>query len=189
MKRAVLLHGTDGTPDNNWFPWLKDKLETEGYQVWAPALWDAHTPNRETWDSQILGGRDLSDTIVVGHSSGAVEVLNLLMNPRCPRIRLGVMVSAWAGGPPVPADGIEWDKGQFDNLFPLDGFNFDMIKSNADKLAFLHSDDDPYCPLEQAEYLAEELNAPLTVVHEGHHLGAKFNIEFPELWEIIKPSL
>lgn len=188
MRRAVLLHGTDGAPDNNWFPWLKGKFEAEGYQVWTPQLWDAHTPNREKWDHQILGGRDLSDTIVVGHSSGAVEVLNLLMNPRCPHIRLGVMVGAWAGGSPVPGDGIVWDPGQFDGLFPPDGFDFAAIGANADKLAFLHGDDDPYCPLEQAQQLAKELGAPLTIKHEGHHLGAKFT-ELPELWEIIKPSL
>lgn len=188
MKRAVILHGTDGTPDNNWFPWLKAKLEAEKYQVWAPELPESHTPNRELWDNRMLGSRDISDTIVVGHSSGAVEVLNLLMNPRCPRIRLGVMVSAWAGGPPVAAEGAVWDPGQFDNLFPPDGFDLAAIRNKAEKLAFLHSDDDPYCPLEQVQVLAKQLYASLTVVHEGHHLGAKFT-ELPELWEIIKPSL
>jgi len=193
MKRAVILHGTDGTPVGNWFPWLRGKFEAEGYQVWAPALWESHTPNRETWDHQVLGGRDINETIVVGHSAGAVEALNLLMNPRLTHIRLGVMVGAWASQD-VPAEyekqlkkaGLERE--QFVNLFPPEGFDFKLIKSKADRLAFLHGSDDPFCPLEQAQYLAKELDAPITVVPKGHHLGQKFK-EIPELWEIIKPSL
>lgn len=103
MKRAVILHGTDAAPEQNWFPWLKQKLETEGYEVWAPLLPGNHTPNREVYNDFLLGqeqGWDFTDNIVVGHSSGAVAVLNLLMDPRCPKVKLGVMVGAWAGGTP-----------------------------------------------------------------------------------------
>jgi serine hydrolase len=193
MKRAVILHGTDGTPESNWFPWLKAKLEAEGYQVWVPQLPENHTPNRELWDDRILGSRDMSDTIIVGHSSGAVEVLNLLMNPRCPHIRLGVMVGAWSGLD-MPADYQErvgaagMQEEQFMHLFPPEGFDFELIKSKADRLAFLHGSDDPFCPLEQAKYLASELDASITVVPNGHHLGAKFT-ELPAVWDVIKPSL
>lgn len=186
MKRAVILHGTDGEPGMNWFPWLKGKLEKAGYDVWAPPLPGNHTPNREVYGDFLFGqGWDFADNIVVGHSSGAVEVLNLLMDERFPKIKLGVMVGAWKGDIPK---GYEEDNTQFANLFPPEGFNFARIKQNADKLAFLHGDDDPYCPLEQAKYLAEKLDAPLTVVPNGHHLGAKFT-ELPEAWHIIEPSL
>jgi predicted alpha/beta hydrolase family esterase len=186
MKRAVILHGTDGNPEENWFPWLKARFEGEGYQVWVPELPENHTPNRELWDDRILGSRDMSDTIIVGHSSGAVEVLNLLMNPRCPQIRLGVMVSAWPSGEPVAANGVIWDPGQFDNLFPPDGFDPLIIGAKADKLAFLHGVNDPYCPLEATQKLADELGAHLTAIPDGGHLSVR---ELPELWQIIEPSL
>jgi len=186
MKQAVILHGTDGNPEGNWQPWLKAKLEAAGYQIWVPQLPECHTPNRETYGNFLLNGQhDFTDNIVVGHSSGAVEVLNLLMDSRMAHVQLAVLVGAWAGGIP---GGYEADNTQFNNLFPPDGFDFQAIKQKADKLAFLHGDDDPYCPLEQAQYLAKELAAPITIVQGGHHLGSKFT-ELPELWQIIEPNL
>lgn len=179
-NKTVILHGTDANPEANWFPWLKAKLEAEGYEVWVPLLPENHTPNREVYNDFLFGsGWDFTDNLVVGHSSGAVSALNLLMDARCPKIQMGVMVGAWKGGAPE-----NMDFEPFKNLFPPEGFDFELIKSKAEKLAFMHGADDPFCPLEQAEYLAEKLDAPLTVIQNGHHLGAKFT-ELPELWEII----
>lgn len=184
MKRAVILHGTDGTPESNWFPWLKGKLEAEGYQVWVPLLPENHTPNRETYNDFLLGKPwDFTGNIVIGHSSGAVEVLNLLMDWRCRKIKLGVLVSAWEKGTPI---GME-DQ-QFADLFPPEGFDPERIKQNAKLLAFMHSDDDPYVPLEWVKPLVEKLGAPLTVIPNGHHLGSKY-AELPELWKILEPVL
>jgi predicted alpha/beta hydrolase family esterase len=196
MKRAVILHGTSGKPESNWFMWLKGKLEEQGYEVWVPMLPNNDTPNRNTYNDFLLNSDwDFTDNIVVGHSSGAVEVLNLLMDERCPHIRLGVMVGAWESNDISPTpEQIEAYKQaglsrvQFVDTFPPEGFDFELIKSKADKLSFLHGDDDLYCPVEQAQYLASRLDAPITLVPDGQHLGSRFT-ELPELWDIIKPNL
>jgi len=193
MKRAVILHGTDGTPDSNWFPWLKRKLEEQDYEVWVPLLPENHTPNRHTYNDFLLNSDwDFTDNIVVGHSSGAVSVLNLLLDERCPHIKLGVMASAWATmDTDVSEIDIEkWQQAQleieqFKGLFPSEGFDFELIKSKADKLAFVHGDNDPYCPVKQATYLADELDASLTLVPNGGHLGVQ---ELPELWQVIESA-
>lgn len=183
MKRAVILHGTDANPEANWFPWLKKQLEAEGYEVWAPLLPDNHVPNHETYNNFLFkSGWDFTDNVVVGHSSGAVSVLNLLMDKRCPRIRLGVVVSAWEQGTPATME-----EYQFAHLFPAQGFDFARIKAQADTLAFLHGDDDIYCPLEQAQHLAQELGAPLTTVPGGGHLG-NASQELPQVWDILQKA-
>lgn len=186
MKTALILHGTDGSPDSNWFPWLKAKLESNGYNVWAPLLPNNHYPNRETYGKFLLDQAeyDLSEAIVIGHSSGAVEVLNLLDDDRTPHLKLAVMVGAWAGGKPNGYDTNE----QFERLFPEAGFQFEKMQQKADHIAFLHGDDDPWCPLGQAQFLAEQLHAPITVVPRGGHLGNKY-IELPELWDVLEPNL
>lgn len=152
--------------------------------MWVPLLPENHTPNRQIYNDFLLAdGWDFADNIVVGHSSGAVSILNLLMDERCPHIKLGVMVSAWAHGTPA---GMKAE--QFSGLFPPDDFDFARIKSKADRLAFLHSRDDPYCPLDQAEHLAKELDASISVMENAGHIGGMFT-ELPELWKIIGSAL
>jgi predicted alpha/beta hydrolase family esterase len=187
MKQALLLHGTDGSPELIWIPWLKAKLEAKGYHVWAPLLPENHTPNRETYGKFLLENSeyDLTDAILIGHSSGAVEVLNLLDDARTPHVKLAVMVSAWAGGRP---NGYAAANTQFENLFPEAGFDFAKMREKAGAISFLHSDNDPYCPLEQAQFLAEQLSAPITIVPGGGHLGKQY-AELPELWKLIEPRL
>jgi predicted alpha/beta hydrolase family esterase len=193
MKRAVILHGTDGSPDSNWFPWLKQTLEAHGYKVWVPELPHNHTPNRQVYNDFLFGSDwDFTDNVIIGHSSGAVEVMNLLMDERCPHIRLGVMAGAWASSDVELTEAQRrayeqagLNKEQFEGLFPPEGFDFDIIKSKADELVFLHGDDDPYCPLSQAKWLAEQTQSEIIIVPGGHHLGARF-LELPQLVEMLQ---
>ena len=74
MKRAVLLHGTDGEPNNHWFPWLQKQLKGMGYQIFAPLLPHNHTPNRFEYEEFLKKyGWDFTDNLIIGHSSGATK--------------------------------------------------------------------------------------------------------------------
>ena len=33
---VFIFHGTEGHPQENWFPWLKEKLEANGCKVFVP---------------------------------------------------------------------------------------------------------------------------------------------------------
>ena len=189
MKRAVILHGTNASPESNWFPWLKLKLEAEGYRVWVPALPDNDAPNMQKYNDFLFDSDwDFTDNIVIGHSSGAVAVLNLLMDERCPNIKLGVPVSAWSHGLPTGYVG-----NAHDSTFPKDGYDFKKIKQKANNLEFIHSNNDPYCPLEQARFLVNSLEARITVLKTNYggnadHLGSPLT-ELPELWNILERYL
>lgn len=178
MKRAVLLHGTGGSPESNWLPWLKKQLEEGGYEVWVPELPNNHTPSRHVYNDFLFGSNwDFTNNLVVGHSSGAVSVLNLLGDKRCPHIKVGAMVGAWAH-----MDETDLDAEQFKDLFPPDGFDFGLIKSKADHLLFLHGDNDPLCPLDQAQWLAQETSSEIIIVPGGGHLNRSAGFaELPQL--------
>lgn len=182
MKRAVLLHGTDGEPEGGWRPYIKNELENRGYEVWVPALPNNHTPNMQVYNDFLLSSNwDFSDNLIIGHSSGAVAVLNLLMDERCPEIKTGVAVGAWARN-----EGTDLSREQFKDAFPKDGFDFRIIRSKAENLLFVHGDNDPYCPLEQAKWLAKQLESEVVVIPNGGHLGTDAGYtNFPQLMEIL----
>lgn len=50
-KRAFIIHGWDGYPDEGWFPWLKTELEKNGFQVHVPAMPKSAEPKIEAWVS------------------------------------------------------------------------------------------------------------------------------------------
>ncbi|HSX02124.1 MAG TPA: alpha/beta hydrolase [Candidatus Saccharimonadia bacterium] len=191
MKTALILHGTDGTPQSNWFPWLKAELEKDGYLVWAAALPNAHKPNMELYVKTLLSTKyDLGscpmgwdynkDTLIVGHSSGAVAILGLLQAlPKDITVGTCVLVGSFK-------DDLGWDS--LSELFEKP-FDFELIKTKAKKFIFVHSDNDPYCPLEHAEYLSKQVGGELIVLPGQGHFSAELNPEykeFPRLLEIIK---
>lgn len=38
MKKAIILHAWYSKPEDDWYPWLKGKMEGKGYQVYLPEI-------------------------------------------------------------------------------------------------------------------------------------------------------
>ncbi|RMD67133.1 hypothetical protein D6817_02415, partial [Candidatus Pacearchaeota archaeon] len=75
----VLLHGYTGSPDKNFFPWLKSELEKRGYKVSVPALPNPDAPNIEEQIKFVLETCEFNEhTIVLGHSLGATIALKVV---------------------------------------------------------------------------------------------------------------
>lgn len=189
MKKAVILHGTDGNPHNLWLPWLKLELENRGYEVFAPELPENHTPNKEVYDEFLRNsGWDFTDNIVIGHSSGATTVLNLLSADWFPKIRVAVLVGTFLNEKLTKL--VDWyDPGQFDDLFK-DKYDPASLKQKADRFIFVHGDNDPYCDIEDAKKLCIGLDGEFVVIKNGHHLANSSGIkEIPKLIEKLDSSL
>lgn len=188
MKRAVILHGTNGNHTENWFPWLKSELEKLGYEVWVPDLPGAEKPDMERYKKFLLEQEwDFTDNVVIGHSSGAVAILGLLEAlPENTQIDAAILVGAFTER---LATEPSWEmlRGLFGRPF-----NFDAIKQKARQFIFVHSDDDPYCPLEQAKELHQKLGGEFILMHGCGHFSAKLDprfSQFPELLDIIKKEV
>lgn len=182
-KNALILHGTAGNSQENWFPWLKEKLTKRGYQVWVPDLPKADFPDSRRYNKFILANSSWQfnqHSIIVGHSSGAVSILNLLQQLP-PDKTVGACY--YVG---IFKDNLNWSN--LDGLFyqPLD---FSKIKSQSRLHYFIHSDNDPYCPLKHAEYLHQRIGGDLIVLPKQKHFststrGAKYH-KFPYLLSLI----
>ena len=166
MKNALILHGTANNSQGNWFPWLKQELEKRGWRVWSPDLPSADKPNMKRYIDFLLKNdwQFNEDSVIIGHSSGAVTILGLLARlPDENKVNICILVGAHRD-----SLGRENVKGLFE-----EPFDFDKIKRKARKFVLIHSDNDPYVPLSQAQYLADKLGGELIVKSgQGH-----FNLE------------
>src|SRR3972149_1809387 len=79
-KRVFIAHGWEGTPESGWFPWLKQELETRGFDVFVPQLPDTNHPRREKWVpalAEVVGVPD-EQTYLIGHSMGCQTIARYL---------------------------------------------------------------------------------------------------------------
>ncbi|MBA3724453.1 MAG: alpha/beta hydrolase [Candidatus Levybacteria bacterium] len=184
MKNSLILHGTDATTKDHWFGWLKDELEADGFKVWVPDLPQANKQNSKRYNDFLLAQKDFvidDETIMIGHSSGAVAILGLLQElPDDVTIKKAILVGAFHN------NDLGWES--LEELFEKP-FDFASIKQHAKQITFIHSDNDPYIPLEQAEYLAEKLDGELIILEGQGHFNTgsdpKFT-KFPYLLDVIR---
>src|SRR5947209_2608383 len=159
--KALIIHGTGGDHEENWFPWLKGELEKLGHSVWVPDMPVANKPDVERWSKYLLENNpDFNDWLVIGHSAGAVEVLDLLQKlPEGQRLRAAIFVAVFQGD-------LGWDK-----LKDLAGVRYDyqIINQNASKKIVIHSEDDPHCPINGAREIAGRIDADFIEMHGMQH--------------------
>ncbi len=183
MKNALILHGTNGTSQDNWFPWLATQLKERGYSVWMPDLPGADAPSIARYTTFLTGpnynGTEFSfgpDTVIVGHSSGSVAALGLLQAlPLETTVGTVICVGAFK-------DTLGWEA--LKNFFTPE-LEFPRIRKKARKILFIHSENDPYCPMEHAGYLAVQTGGELKIIpHQKHFsietMGEQYKA-FPEL--------
>lgn len=182
MKRAVILHGTDGDPSHNWQPWLKQQFEKAGYEVFAPVLPDNHRPNQRTYEQFFkCSGWDFADNIIVGHSSGATATLNLLLSDWFPKVKAVALVGTFLNER-LTKDLGAFPPGNFDDLF-VEQFDPDLLKQRAGAFYFVHGDDDPYCSFDDAKELCDRVDGTFIAIPNGHHLGGSSGrTDLPELF-------
>lgn len=167
MKNALILHGTSNNSQGNWFPWLKRELEKKEWRIWVPDLPHADTPNIDRYNKYVLSNHAWKldkDSFLIGHSSGAVAIMGLLQALSDEVVvDTCILVGAFR-------DDLGWSS--LTKLF-ITPFDFEKIKKHSRRFIFIHSDNDPHCPLEGARFLAEKLQGELIVLKgQGH-----FNLE------------
>lgn len=165
MKNVFIIHGVDGYPEENWFPWLRRELETRGYRVIVPQFPTPEGQTLENWLEVLEPYEDLLEgSIVVGHSLGVPFLLKVIEKHR---IEAAFFV---AGYVTVPEENQFYEGSR---SFIESGFDFAGIKKNCEKFVVFHSDNDPYVSLDRAKLLARELWVEVTLIKGAGHFNSK----------------
>jgi len=184
MRNVFIFHGTAGSPEGNWFPWLKGELEKRDCKVTVPRF---PTPNGQSLDSWLTildkyKQQINKNTIFIGHSLGGLFLLRVL--ERLPQpVYAAFFVAASIGVRPI----LYYES---DEKFSGFTFNWQEIRKKARHFAVYHSNNDPYVSLANGEGLAKHLGVPLTLIPDAGHLNAESGYtKFPRLLEDINRVL
>lgn len=168
MKNAFIIHGTGGSPEGNWFPWMKQKLEERWYRVFVPKF---PTPENQCLDSWKQVFEQYTDhinaeTIFVAHSLGPAFVLSVLEVIDTP-ISACYFAAGFLGLLRLQ------DFDELNTTFTTKVFDWEQIHSNCSKFYMCHGSDDPYVPIENAKLLADKLWVEIDIIQNWWHLNVE----------------
>ena len=179
-KRAFLIHGWEGRPEEGWRPWLKKELEKKGFKVYSPAMPDAAHPKIDAWVkylTKVVGTPD-KDCYFVGHSLGCITILRFLETLQENQKVGGVVLVAGF------TSNLGYEELQSFFQKPV---NWERIMSHCKKFVAIHSDNDPYVSLHYGqEFFKQKLDAEVIIEHDMKHFSGDNGInELPSALEAV----
>lgn len=185
--RAYIVHGWASSPEDCWFPWLKEELERRGFTVSVPAMPEPKDPEPHAWLNTLketIGS--INGAILIGHSLG-VRALSLYVQSRPEEEKAALFISV--AGPftfpthdhPHPRARATRDRWKEFELDPV------ALKKRINHSVAVYSIDDPWVPFDNAEWMRTNLES--TVIEEqnkGHFRAYEDNIiELPSVLAIL----
>jgi predicted alpha/beta hydrolase family esterase len=178
---VVILHGTKGSASGNWYAWLKTELEKKGAQVSVPSFPTPDGQSLLSWSNAFTEqvGKIDKQTVLVGHSAGAVFALRLLEKTQTP-IRWLTLVSPFVGILGIP------DYDRLNSTFLEEPIDWSRVLKNAGGHSLYFGDADPYVPIEQSQHVASSLHLRPHIISGGGHLNEESGFRtFPALLDEI----
>lgn len=180
MKNAFIFHGTAGSPEGNWFPWLKSELESHGIPTIVPSFPTPDGESLQAWFDVLDSEKEKigPDTLLIGHSKGGMFLLKVLERLKTP-VKTAIFVAAPIGIKPIRY----YDE---DKKFTNFEFDWENIRGKSKRFVVFHSDNDPYVSLANGERLAKELGVELTFIPRAGHINSESGYtKFPEILKVL----
>ena len=162
--RAIILPG-NGCTDirrSNWYQYIESKLIQRKdlvYEVNMRTMPDPYEAKETEWIPFIINDLGVDEnTIVIGHSSGAVAALRLLETHKVLGVVLVSVCHTDLGEESERVSGYysrPWD--------------WNKIRSNAQWIIQYHSEDDPFIPREEADFVASQIQSDYTCFTNKSH--------------------
>lgn len=191
MRNIFLIHGSYGSPNENWFPWLKKELEQLGHRVFVPAFpiptqrGEGHKLDKWFLEFEKYKQYVNKDTIIVAHSRGCTFTYHLLpaLGIKIDRIFLvGAFVDYDQWRPNVYT---EYDS------FQARPYLWKRVRELFNYAEVYQSTND-VIPISEGQFVADSLKANTIIVKNAGHFNVatyKHYVKFPLLLEHIKRIL
>jgi len=188
MKRAFIIHGWGGNPEEGWFPWAKKELEKKGFEVYVPTMPDAYGKKQPQIEPRInaikesVGVPD-ENTYFIGHSIGCQSIDRYLETlPLETKIGGVVYVARW-----LTLKGLDdYEKEDRETAKPWleTPIDFEKVRIISPKSVAIFTKNDPFVDVGNAEFFREKLGSETIVLESGGHLNDESNTK--KLPEVIR---
>jgi len=174
--KAIIVPGNGGDkPGDKWFPYVKEKLEKLGIETINTEFPDPVIARKEYWLPFLKELNANENTILIGHSSGAVAAMRYAENNKIfGSALMGVYTEHFNNER-------EKQSGYFDSPW-----NWDAIKNNQKWVIVFASTDDPFIPITMPREIRDRLKAEY---HEFSDRGHWSQNKIPELVETLKAKI
>ena len=162
MENYIIIHGSFGSKDGNWFPWLKNELEKDNKDVVVPQMpVGVGNQNFENW-SKVLNELKINEnTIIIAHSIAPIFVCGF-------NNYLGIDPDFDAVNEPMFID------------------NFEDIKKYCNNITCYYSDNDPYVKFEVEKSFADAISNEQHIIKNGGHINAESGYtKFEEILKVL----
>lgn len=164
-----LVHGTFGKPFENWFPWLENELDKKKIRCTVPSFPTPEHQNYEDWkrlmDYYCNIGIVNEETVLVGHSCGAVFLVHYLLSHKI-YVKGLICVSGYNNF----VSGYEM-MDQLNSTFYVDTIDINMTKF-ARKVYAFYGDNDPNIPQEYLHDFAVAIGGKIQCIKDAGHFNA-----------------
>jgi len=166
----------DDCPHERWRPYLVHELSKLGVGTINLRFPDPELARREYWLPYLESLGADENTILVGHSSGAVASMRYAESHRIlGSVLLGACYTDLG-------DENEKKSGYYD-----DPWNWENIRNNQKWIIQFASTDDPYIPISNMRHIRDQLQTEYHEYDDKGHFGE--GVQFPDLIEVIKSKL
>lgn len=193
--KFIVFHGSFASSESNWFPELKEKLESLGQTVIVPQFpiddWDRISGNQNlqswllTFEKEVLPKIKKGEKLCfIGHSLSPLFILHTVSKFSL-RLDSAIFVSPFM-------DELERlsQINHVNKTFYKTDFDFEKLKKLIPVSYVLYSDNDPYVDKKYSIEFGKRLDSSLILVKGGKHMNSETGFtSFPLVYELCKTRL
>jgi len=177
MNNYIILHGSFGSCEGNWFPWLKKQLKNKNYKVDVPQMpVGVGNQNYENWSKEFSKLDINENTIIIAHSIAPIFVCKYLINNKV-KVKKLIFVCGFNN-----YLGIDKDFDAVNEPMFID--NLEDIKNYCSDIVCYYSDNDPYVKFDVEKSFSDTISNKQYIIKNGGHINSETG--FTEFEDILK---